>query len=64
MKTRYDAQSDALYIRLAEGRINESEEVSPGVVLDFDVDGHLLGVEVLKASERLPKGTELPVEAA
>jgi len=36
MKTRYDPEVDALYVRFAEAKIVESEEVRPGVVLDFD----------------------------
>ncbi len=64
MRTRYDAKADALYIRLADGEIVESETVSPGIVLDFDRTGHLVGIEVLDASRRLPEGATLPVQAA
>ena len=39
MKTRYDPEVDALYVRFAEAKIVESEEVRPGVVLDFDAEG-------------------------
>lgn len=36
MKLHFDKEADALYLRLDESRILESEEVSPGIVLDFE----------------------------
>ncbi len=56
MKTHYDQETDALYLRFAEGRIVESEEVAPGVVLDFDADGRIVALEVLAASRHLAAG--------
>ena len=50
----YDQESNAAYIRLGSAKIIESEEVSPGFVLDYDADGHIVGMEFLKASEQLP----------
>jgi uncharacterized protein YuzE len=46
-----DAESDMLYIRLAGGVSVESEEVAPGVVLDFDEQNHLVGVEIEDAGK-------------
>jgi len=45
MKIEYDQQADAMYIRLRAGKVIESEEVRPGVVLDFDAQGQVLGIE-------------------
>ncbi len=64
MNAHYDTDADALYIRLASAEITASEEVSPGVILDFDAAGHLVAVEILNARQRLPAGTDLPVAAA
>ncbi len=50
----YDPQADAAYIRFSTGRVEESEEVSPGIVLDYDEDGHIVGMEVLQARKQLP----------
>ena len=47
MKIEYDQQADAMYIRLRAGDVAESEEVRPGVVLDFDAQGQVLGIEML-----------------
>ena len=44
MKIEYDQQADAMYIRLKAGTVAESEEVRPGVVLDFDAEGKVLGM--------------------
>jgi len=54
MKMHYDEQSDALYLRLDESKIVESEEVQPGIVLDFDVNNQVVGVEILRVKERVP----------
>ena len=53
VKLKIDKDSDALYFRLDESAIVESEEVEPGVILDFDKDGHVVGVEMLKLSSRV-----------
>jgi uncharacterized protein YuzE len=52
MKIDYDPEVDALYVRLGEVAIQESEEVQPGIILDFDAAGNVVGVEVLRASQR------------
>lgn len=54
MKVRFDQDADALYIRLDDTPIAESEEVGPGIVLDFDADNRVVGIEVLNAQQRLP----------
>ncbi len=63
MKTVYDAESDALYVRFAEKPIVESEEVSEGVVLDFDAEGRIVAVEFLDASRHIAAGAKLPTAA-
>lgn len=52
MKIEYDPAADALYVRLGETKIVESEQVQPGVILDFDESGKVVGVEILSASQR------------
>ena len=54
MKLKVDQQADALYLRLDDSRIVESEEVSPGVVLDFNEQKQVVGVEILNLSKRAP----------
>jgi uncharacterized protein YuzE len=63
MKTTYDKEADALYVKFVEGDVVESEEVSPGLVLDFDRDGKIVALELLSASRHLAEGA-LPTVAA
>ncbi len=53
MKLHYYEETDSLYIDLSERPGAESQEVAPGVVLDFDSDGHLVGIDVDHASKVL-----------
>ena len=52
MRIKIDKKSDALYFRLDESRIVESEEIKPGVILDYDKDDRVVGVEFLGISKR------------
>ncbi|MBE7183579.1 MAG: DUF2283 domain-containing protein [Methylobacterium mesophilicum] len=54
MKLEYDSEANAAYLRFSSEKIIESEEVSAGIVLDFDEAGHLVGMEVLDANHKLP----------
>ena len=62
MKIEYDQQADAMYIRLRAGKVIEREEVRPGVVLDFDAQGQVLGIEMLDVSQRTDNPRELAME--
>lgn len=53
MRLRIDQQNDALYFRLDESEIVESEEVHPGVILDYDANGNVIGIEMLDLSKRV-----------
>lgn len=58
MQAKYDPEADALYLRLADANIVESEEVRPGIVLDLDADGRVVGIEILDASEHVAKDAD------
>jgi uncharacterized protein YuzE len=53
MRLKINKEDDALYFRLDEAAIVESEEVEPGVVLDFDKNGRVIGIEILSLSSRV-----------
>jgi uncharacterized protein YuzE len=55
MIVKLDKDADALYFRLDESRIVESEEIQPGVILDFDELNQVIGVEFLGVSLRANK---------
>lgn len=58
MRTRYDPEADALYLRLADAAIVESQEVSPGIMLDFDAEGRVVAIEILDVSEHVAEGAD------
>jgi uncharacterized protein YuzE len=53
MRLHVDQEADALYLRLDDSKIIESEEVSPGVVLDFNERNQVVGIEMLNLSKRI-----------
>ena len=56
MKIKLDRDVDALYFRLDESRIVDSEEVRPGVILDYDENDQVVGIEFLNVSSRVAEG--------
>lgn len=58
MRTSYDPEADALFIWFApQGtKSAETEEVAPGIMLDFDAEGTVIGIEVLDVRERMKAG--------
>ena len=55
MKLKIDHEADALYLTLDESDAVESEEVSPGIILDYNDDNKVVGIEMLHLSKRVPK---------
>jgi uncharacterized protein YuzE len=55
MKLKIDREADALYLTLDESATVESEEVSPGIILDYDANNNVVGIEMLYLSKRTPK---------
>jgi len=51
MKFHYSSDTDSLYIDLSEKVGAEVREVAPGVVVDFDADGHIVGIDIDHASQ-------------
>ncbi|PYV21780.1 MAG: hypothetical protein DMG24_18640 [Acidobacteria bacterium] len=63
MKVTYDPQVDVLRILLSDAPIEESDEDKPGVILDYDKAGNVVGLEILEASKRManPRSVEYAV---
>ena len=47
MRIKVDLKSDALYFRISEDQIEDSEEVKPGIIVDYAKSGKVVGMEVL-----------------
>jgi len=54
MKIHFDEKADALYLRLDDSKVIESEEVRPGIVLDFNDKNQVVGIEILRVKNRVP----------
>ena len=65
MKVTYAPEVDVLRILFRDAPIEESDEDKPGVILDYDREGNVVGLEVLNASQRVenPRGVEYAVTA-
>jgi uncharacterized protein YuzE len=63
MKINYDPEVDVLTVEFSNAEIQESDEDKPGVVLDYDKDGNVVGLEILNASRRVenPRAVEYAV---
>lgn len=55
MKLKVDQAADALYLMIEDSPVAQSQEVAPGVILDFNVRGEVVGVEILGLSKREEK---------
>ncbi len=64
MKVKYDKEVDVLYIGFSEEKIEESDEDKPGIILDYDKDGSIVGIEILNASKRMGNPAKVEYEVA
>jgi uncharacterized protein YuzE len=63
MKIKYDKETDILYIRFSDAPIVESDEEKKGVILDYDAEANIIGIELLEASKKLPDPGKVEYEA-
>jgi uncharacterized protein YuzE len=60
MKLEFDPEADAVYLELIDAEVEASKEVQPGIILDYDLEGRVVGIEVLHVSQR----NSLPLQKA
>jgi len=58
VKFEYDRESDAAYLRIRSGKIVESEEIEPGLIVDLGPDDEIVGVEILRFTRRFARQTK------
>lgn len=51
--SNYDVQVDVLTVYFSDAPVEESAEIEPGIIVDYDADGNIIGVEILDASKRV-----------
>ena len=63
MKVTYDPEVDVLRILFSSAAIGESDEDKPGVIMDYDIDGNVVGIEIPDASKRMenPRSVEYAI---
>jgi len=59
MRVIYDERTDTLTIIFSDSPVVESDEEKPGVILDYDREGHLVSLEILDASRRVVSPTRI-----
>jgi uncharacterized protein YuzE len=59
MKVTYDSEVDVLRVLFSNAQIEESDEDKPGVILDYDAAGNVVGLEILNASKRVDNPREV-----
>lgn len=64
MNIKYDKTADALYLRLSEAEVADSDEEKPGIIIDYDKDGNIVGIELLDASKKTGNPDKLKYEVA
>ena len=64
MKVKYDKDVDVLHIVFSENKISESAEENPGIILDYDKSGSIVGIEILNASKKMKNPTKVEYEVA
>ena len=62
MKVKYDKETDVLYITFSKNKIKESDEDKPGIVIDYDKKGSIVGIEILDASRKMSNPTKVEYE--
>jgi len=54
MKMKYDLKEDAVYIELSRGEYNKTRKISDTILVDEDIKGKILGIEILDAKNNIP----------
>ncbi len=64
MVIKFDKESDTIYIRFSDAKVFESDEEKPGIILDYDELGNIIGIELLNASKKTDQPNGIIYEVA
>jgi uncharacterized protein YuzE len=64
MKVKYDKETDTLLIIFNDSPVYESDEDKPGIIIDYDKDGKLVGMEILDASKNMERPNAVEIDYA
>ena len=54
MEITYDKEADAMYIRFRNGKFSKNKVIDRQTIIDFDKEGNMIGIEILRVSKRVP----------
>ena len=60
MKLEFDPQTDTAYLELTDAEVEQSREIQSGIIMDYDAEGQIVGIEILHVSKR----NRLPLQKA
>ncbi len=52
MKLEFDPEADAAYLELTDSTVEQPREIQPGIIVDYDAEGQIVGIEILSVSKR------------
>ena len=64
MKIKYNKEVDVIYLQFSDKEVVESDEDKPGIILDYDIEGNIVGIEILEASNKTINPSSLIYEVA
>ena len=64
MLIKYDKEVDVVYIQFSEKQVAESDEDKSGIILDYDDNGNIVGIEILEASKKMGQPNGVIYEVA
>ena len=64
MKVKYDKEQDILYLSFSDEAIYESDEEKKGIILDYTINGKIVGIELLNASKQMGNPAKVEYEVA
>jgi uncharacterized protein YuzE len=64
IRIKYDKEVDVVYIQFSEKQVAESDEDKLGIILDYDAEGNIVGIEVLEASKKMVQPNSVVYEVA
>lgn len=64
MKIKYNKEVDVIHLQFSDKEVVESDEDKPGIILDYDIEGNIVGIEILEASNKTINPSSLIYEVA
>lgn len=62
MRYKFDKELDIIYLKFSDAEVSVSDEQKPGIIFDFDVEGNIVGIEILEASKKTKNPAEFTTE--